>query len=118
MTLLLWEGKRPADDASAARYFTDLYDWYIDTEEPAVPPVEPIAACVAAPLLERWPDLTEDEGDSSPWSTGPLIGEAGGPLIYFPMRWSMAEEASAYAAEVAASMGLHCFDPQARKLRP
>ncbi|MFE7386878.1 hypothetical protein [Streptomyces sp. NPDC057582] len=117
MTLLVWEGKRPADDASAARYFTDLYDRYIDTEEPAVPPVEPIATCVAAPLLERWPDLTEDEGDSSPWSTGPLIGEAGGPLIYFPMRWSMAEEASAYAAEVAASMGLNCFDPQARKLR-
>lgn len=38
-----------------------------------------------AALLERWPDLTEDEGDSSPWSTG--------PLIYLPMRWSMAEEA-------------------------
>jgi hypothetical protein len=79
--------------------------------------VEPIAAFVAA-LLARWPDLTEDEGDSSPWSTGSLIGEASGPLMYFPMRWSMAEEASAYAAEVAASMDLNCFDPQARKLRP
>lgn len=63
-----------------------------------------------AAFLERWPDLTEDEGDSSPWSTG--------PLIYFPMRWSMAEEAPASAAEVAAWMGLNCFDPQARKLRP
>jgi hypothetical protein len=30
-----------------------------------------------------------------------------GPLIYFSMRWSMAEEASAYAAEVAASMDLN-----------
>ncbi|MBT2404758.1 MULTISPECIES: hypothetical protein [unclassified Streptomyces] len=47
-----------------------------------------------------------------------VIGEASSPLIYFPMRWSMAEEASAYAAEVAASMDLNCFDPQARKLRP
>ncbi|MEU4213678.1 hypothetical protein AB0F13_27480 [Streptomyces sp. NPDC026206] len=94
--------------------FTDLHDRYIGTE-PAVPPVERIAAFVSA-LLERWPDLTED--DISPWSTGPLIREARGPLIYFPMRWSMAAEASAHAAEIAWSMGLNCFDPQARRLRP
>ncbi|MEJ8653934.1 hypothetical protein WKI65_39320 [Streptomyces sp. MS1.AVA.3] len=55
--------------------------------------------------------------DISPWSTGPLIDEASGPLIYFPMRYSMAEEASAYAADVAASMGLVCYDPQAQQLR-
>ncbi|WP_326773073.1 hypothetical protein [Streptomyces sp. NBC_01445] len=50
-------------------------------------------------------DLTEDEEDTSPWSTGPVIGEAAGPFICFPMRYSMAEEASAYAADLAASMG-------------
>ncbi|WP_369524674.1 hypothetical protein [Streptomyces agglomeratus] len=60
--LAVWVGERPADDAAAALCFTDLYDRYIDTEEPAVPPVERIAAFVAA-LLERWPDLTEDEDD-------------------------------------------------------
>lgn len=115
--LAVWEGERPADDAAAAPCFTDLYDKYIDTEGPDVPPTEQIAAYVAA-LLERWPDLTEDEDDISPWSTGPLIGEASGPLIYFPMRWSMAEEASAYALEIASAMGLNCYDPQARQLRP
>ncbi|NEA60385.1 hypothetical protein G3I60_41040 [Streptomyces sp. SID13666] len=115
--LAVWEGERPADDAAAGRRFTALYDQYIDTEDAEVPPVERIAAFVAA-LLERWPELAEDDDDTAPWSTGPLIGEARGPLIYFPMRWSMAEEASAYAAGVAASMGLNCFDPQARKLRP
>jgi hypothetical protein len=115
--LAVWEGERPADDDAAGRCFTDLYDRFIDTDEPAVPPVERIAAFVAA-LLQRWPDLTEDEDDISPWSTGPLIGEACGPLIYFPMRWSMADEASAFAAELASSMGLNCFDTQARKLRP
>ncbi|MFE6062538.1 hypothetical protein [Streptomyces sp. NPDC056431] len=71
-----------------------------------------------AVLLERWCDLTEDEEGTSPWSTGPLIGEASGPLIYFPMRWSMAEEASAHAAAVAESMGLICFDAQQNRLRP
>ncbi|MFE2092988.1 hypothetical protein [Streptomyces sp. NPDC059460] len=115
--LAVWEGERPADDAAAARCFSDLYDRFIDTDEPAVPPAERIAAFVAV-LLERWPDLTEDDDDTSPWSTAPLIGEARGPLIYFPMRWSMADEASTQAAEVASSMGLNCFDPQARKLRP
>jgi hypothetical protein len=52
------------------------------------------------------------------WSTGPLIGEACGPLIYFPMRWSMAEEASTCAAALAHSMGRVCFDPQENRLRP
>ncbi|GGL84232.1 MULTISPECIES: hypothetical protein [Streptomyces] len=114
--LAVWEGGRPADDKTAARVFTDLYDRYIgnEVEEPAS---ERIAIYVAA-LLERWCDLTEDEEDTSPWSTGPLIGEARGPLIYFPMRWSMAEEASTYAAAVAESMGLVCFDVQQSRLRP
>ncbi|MFG2646061.1 hypothetical protein ACGFYP_34460 [Streptomyces sp. NPDC048370] len=114
--LAVWEGERPADDKTAGRVFNELYDRYIDGEVEE-PPSERIAAYVAA-LLERWCDLTEDEEDTSPWSTGPLIGEASGPLIYFPMRWSMAEEASAYATTVAESMGLVCFDVQQDRLRP
>ncbi|WP_398856564.1 MULTISPECIES: hypothetical protein [Streptomyces] len=47
-----------------------------------------------------------------------MIDEAGGPLVYFAMRWSMAEEASAYAAAVAESMGLVCFDVRLNRLRP
>lgn len=114
--LAVWEGERPADDKTAGRVFDDLYHRYIDSEVEE-PPSERIADYVAA-LLERWCDLTEDEEDASPWSTGPLIGEASGPLIYFPMRWSMAEEASAYAAAVAEAMGLVCFDVQENRLRP
>ncbi|WP_256339763.1 MULTISPECIES: hypothetical protein [unclassified Streptomyces] len=71
-----------------------------------------------ATLLERWCDITEDEGDSSPWATGPLIDEASDPLIYLAMRWSRAEEASDYATAVAESMGLVCFDVQQDGLRP
>ncbi|MYW20454.1 hypothetical protein GT039_34040 [Streptomyces sp. SID2955] len=113
--LAVWEGERPADDETAVQIFSDLYDRYIDDEEECLS--ERIAAYVAA-LLERWYDLTDDEEDTSPWSTGPLIGEASGPLIYFPMRWSMGEEASAYAAAVAESMVLVCFDVQQNRLRP
>ncbi|MGW8801336.1 hypothetical protein RPQ02_34560 [Streptomyces sp. AM2-3-1] len=56
--------------------------------------------------------------ETSPWADGPLIGEAGGPLIYFAMGWSMAEGAAAYAAAIAGSMGLVCFDPQPNRLGP
>jgi hypothetical protein len=113
--LAVWEGDRPVDDTAADQLFRELYDHYIDTDA-EYPPTLRIAQYVAA-LLERWPDLTEDEDDISPWSTGPLIGEASGPLIYFPMRYSMADDASAYAAQVASSMGLVCFDPQCQQLR-
>ncbi|CAG6396900.1 hypothetical protein SCOCK_490013 [Actinacidiphila cocklensis] len=61
--------------------------------------------------------MTEDELDISPWCSGPLIDEASGPLFYFGLRWSMAEEASAYAAELASSMDLVCFDVSMDKLR-
>ncbi|MGW1281971.1 hypothetical protein ACWD4V_34085 [Streptomyces tsukubensis] len=114
--LAVWEGDRPADDETAGQIFSNLYDRYIDGEAEE-PPFERIEAYVAA-LLERWCDITEDDEDTSPWSTGPLIDEASGPLIYFAMRWSMAEEASAYAAAVAQSMGLVCFDVQQDRLRP
>ncbi|MFB7124097.1 hypothetical protein [Kitasatospora sp. NPDC056273] len=115
--LAVWEGERPADDAAAGRCFDDLYERYLGTDEENLPPTERIAAFVAA-LLERWPDLAEDEDDTSPWSTGPLIGEASGPLIYFPVRWSMVEEACVHIAKVASSMGLTCFDPQSQCLWP
>ncbi|MEV0935591.1 hypothetical protein ACIBMX_21785 [Streptomyces phaeochromogenes] len=114
--LAVWEGERPADDKAAGRAFNDLYDRYVDTDV-GHPPTERIAAYVAA-LLERWCDLTEDVEHTSPWWTGPLIGEACGPLIYFPMRWSMAKDASATAAALAHTMGLVCFDPQENRLRP
>ncbi|MFF3915830.1 hypothetical protein ACFYZB_20480 [Streptomyces sp. NPDC001852] len=114
--LAVWEGGRPANDKIAGRIFNDLYDHYLDGETQE-PPSERIAAYVAA-LLERWCDITEDREENSPWSVGPLIDSASGPLMYFGMGWSMAEEASAYAAHLADSMGLVCFDVPEDRLRP
>ncbi|MFJ7985860.1 hypothetical protein [Streptomyces sp. NPDC096351] len=113
--LAVWDGDRPADDRTAGRVFDELYDRYVVGA--GEPPTARIAAYVSA-LLERWCDLSEDVEGTSPWSTSPLLGEASGPLIYFPLRWSMAEEASTHAAAVAESMGLICFDAQQGRLRP
>ncbi|MEW2579987.1 hypothetical protein [Streptomyces syringium] len=113
--LAVWEGDHPADDAAAARRFMELYSSCVDADV-THPPTARIAQYVTT-LLERWPDLTEDEDDISPWSTGPLILEARGPMIYFPLRYSMAEEASAHAAAVATAMGLVCYDPQTQQVR-
>ncbi|MFD8421683.1 hypothetical protein [Streptomyces sp. NPDC059466] len=113
--LAVWEGERPTDDKTAGRVFNDLYDRYLDGE-PQEPASERIEAYVAV-LLERWCDIIEDEEETSPWSVGPLIDSASGPLIPFGLSWHMAEEASAYAATLAASMRLVCFGLQQDRLR-
>ncbi|MEV6614962.1 hypothetical protein AB0N31_14075 [Streptomyces sp. NPDC051051] len=113
--LAVREGERPADDRTAGRVLTDLFDRCLEPDVDS-PPTERIAAYVAA-LVERWGDVTDDVEDASPWAAGPLIGGAGGPLVHFPMSWSRAEEVSAWAAALADSMGLVCFDPQQNRLR-
>jgi hypothetical protein len=115
--LAVWEGARPANDAVAGAEFTRLYGQYIEAEV-QVAPTARIVAYVEA-LLARYPDLDPQVGndDESPWSTAPLINEAVGPLIYFPMVWSRCEEVSAFAAQLAQDHGLNCYDPQWDRLR-
>ena len=113
--LAVWEGDRPANDSAAAAEFEALYERYIASDE-TVEPTERIAAYVAV-LLARFPDIGTAAGDDSPWSTGPLMSEANGPLVYFPMVWSRCDEVSAWAAEVAEQHALNCYDPQLEQLR-
>ena len=84
-------------------------------------PAAKLRAYVEA-LLTRWPDIevVGDElvNEDSPWSVSPLMGDAIGWFVYFPMQWSRAREASAFAAEVAQQYGLICYDPQTESLRP
>ena len=113
--LAVWEGDRPANDAAAATEFQALYARFVESEE-SVEPTARVAAYVAA-LLNRYPDIDTDAGDDSPWSSGPLLSEASGPLVYFPMVWSRCDEVSAWAVELAEQHGLNCYDPQLERLR-
>jgi hypothetical protein len=81
-------------DPPATRSPQDVYQGFtqlleeLDYDNP--PPTPTIHAYVEA-LLERWPDI--DEAEDSPWSTSPLIGEAIGSFVYFPMVWQRPAQA-------------------------
>jgi hypothetical protein len=46
------------------------------------------------------------------------MSEGIGSFIYLTMVYSMAEETSAFAADLARQHGLVCYDPQLDRLRP
>ena len=113
----VWEGERPKDGDEAAKAFEALYDRYVEAEADE-PPTPAIRAFVQS-LLERYPDVTElddDAVDESPWASGPLIGEATGPFMYFPVSIPRAPEMQEFVAAKAREHGLVCFDPQAEEL--
>jgi hypothetical protein len=113
--LAVWEGDRPPNDLAAAAEIELLFARYVDVGDYA-PPTLRIAGYVNA-LLDRYPDIDSASGKDSPWSTAPLINEARGPLIYFPMKWGRSDEVSAWAAALARQHELNCFDPQWGRLR-
>jgi hypothetical protein len=126
--LAVWEGPAPADDAAALVTYRQLIEhWHDNGLVDAVHArmrgkataydATPAIARYVAGLLQRWPDLSEESTDEeSPWADAPIINNATGPLFYFAMVYSKAEEAVTFAAQLAAQHGLNCFDPQAERL--
>lgn len=112
--LAVWEGDRPSSDTEAGDIHETLYKRYNESDEDIAP--TPSITKFVETLLQRWPDLGENDDFEPPWAAGPLINEANGPYIYFAMSWSWAAEAAAYAAQVATGLGLVCYDPQDDRL--
>jgi hypothetical protein len=113
--LAVWEGKQPDSDEAASAVYRDFREQYIEADVHHEP--SPRIRRYAEALLARWPDIDNDAGKASPWASAPLIGEAIGPLIYFPIVYSQADQASAFAATLAWAHGLVCYDPQRDQLR-
>ncbi|TDU91389.1 hypothetical protein EV138_4995 [Kribbella voronezhensis] len=107
--LAVWEGDVPCDDKAAGEEFEGLYERYF-VESPRR--AHGVIRAYVEELVERWP-----EGEGSPWVTTPLIDSASGPIVYFSMVYSRADEVSEGAAQLAAEYGLVCFDANRSTLR-
>jgi hypothetical protein len=88
--LAVWEGDRPVDNEEAARVLDHLYTELIASGERIDP--SPRIADYVDGLLARWPDIGSDAEVDSPWSVGPLLTEASGPLIYFGITYSSSRD--------------------------
>jgi hypothetical protein len=112
--LVVWEAPQPRTDEEAATTFRDLYGLFLDRRGRSEPPSQEIVDYVNA-LLVRYPDLAgpgEDEHEV-PWGSGPLIGNASGPILYIDMKLNnVFEEGWRFCVETARTRGLVAFDPQ------
>lgn len=119
-SLAVWEGDCPPSDLAACQALEKLYDQFVRRSDRwedrgLAEPLNVRVAAYMAALLERWPNPTGEEDDHPVWEDG-LVGNETGPLIYFGVRWNMAEEVTAFAAKVATSMGLVCFNVSQGKM--
>ncbi|KQX66197.1 hypothetical protein [Angustibacter sp. Root456] len=118
--LAVWEGTVPATVSEASAE----YERRMDAMEAALerpdgpPPASPAIRAFVEAALSRYPALDEDTGPECPWASSPLIDEAIGDLIYFPLTFSGAEIARDELADLARAHGLVCYDPQIEALLP
>lgn len=118
--LAVWMGPRPTTSEVAEATYErqmDLLEELLDSDAPAPAPDTGIVAFVEA-ALARYPELTELSGPECPWASAPLLDEAVGDFIHFPLTFAGAEFARDELAEIAASLGLVCYDPQIERLLP
>jgi len=107
--LAVWEAVPPFTGRADEAF--ELLAERLEADDVDEPPTEAITEFVEA-LLAVWPELGEDEDEGSPWASGPLLGEACGPCIYFAMTYSGADDAVPVIARMAKERGLVCYDPQ------
>jgi len=114
--LLVWDGPRPEDDATAGIVCGEMMRQYFVGA--GFEPTPPIRAFVEA-LTDRWPEDQEHFGsDDSPWKFPPLLDEASGPALFLNLRFGVGERAAFVMAEMAADQGLVTFDLYMRIMRP
>ena len=118
--LAVWVGRKPNNATEASAEYGRRMDAMEELlgSDGVTPTVAPEIGAFVDAALARFPELTEDSGPECPWASSPLLAEAVGDLIYLPMTFSGAEYARDELAELAASRGLVCYDPQIEALLP
>lgn len=106
--LVIWEGQRPADEASGVREMREVSRLYLVDE-----PVEPTPAVrkFVGALTEIWPDDAIDpRWESSPWKDVPVLASASGPAIYLNLTLGGGWGESNTIASIGQDCGLTTFD--------
>ncbi len=115
--IAVWEGGRPADDQAALETFEQMSGEWMGNGGVNPPPSPAIRRFVEA-LLALWPDITTDAGADSPWSDGPLMNNAAGPIVYLGLSAGLAGavDADSVITALARAHDLICFDPEEPRL--
>ena len=82
-------------------------------ESPREP--DPKLQAFVAALLERYPDLSE-ENPEAVWAAGPLQDEVVGSFLNVAVAWKRSDEVWAFFRETARIHGLVCYDPQSERI--
>lgn len=110
--LAVWEGPPPLSNAHAGSECHRLLGLRGQAPASAV-----IRSFVDA-LINVHPDLDQPGGKNSPWSDGPLLAHADGPLLYFGSKPEQVDEVIELIERTATEMELVAYDPQLAQLLP
>ena len=102
--LAFWYSPEPADGAQALEIYQGILN-----EVPGLTPAHPAVAAFTADVTGQFPDLSEDNLDSSPW-TSPLYFSP--EFLVATISWSQARAVAPVLLALARKHGLTCFDPQ------
>jgi hypothetical protein len=95
----------PDDDAAAWKLCEQLYE-ESDPEEPLPEDVKQLYQT----LVARYPCITTDEGEDSPWSDGPLLDNFARTITTLGFISSGGQEPIDFVISTATSMGFTVFD--------
>jgi len=73
------------------------------------PPTATIREFVEA-ILAQWPDITEEGGEASPWSDGPMMNNAAGMALLVGVSLSRLADAEPLLISVARRLGVVLLD--------
>jgi hypothetical protein len=108
--LAFWYSEGPVDGSSALETYRAILK-----EEPSATNPSVAVSEFLADLVKVFPDLTEENADSSPWMSPLYFSDA---FVVASISWSRQQVMATALAALARKHGLVCYDPQAEAVIP
>ncbi|MFJ5880437.1 hypothetical protein [Kitasatospora cineracea] len=103
--LAFWYSEDPVDGSSALETYRAILN-----EEPSATNPSAAISEFLADLIKVFPDLTEENAESSPWMSPLYFSDA---FVVASISWSRQQVMTRALAALARKHGLVCYDPQA-----